>query len=472
MKRLLISQLRNWAPAVVMLAMVGALLAWHVNIDYKEFQHNQQSLMRNSVSGTAGEIAASLTELRRSVRLFADSEKDLLDKLRSHPEDLALHDQVNKRVRFYFPEAFAFTLADRSGNPLLEDFDGLVGEVCQNDIRQFAIDRAHSEVYVHPHPDVYHFDVMVDWDKGGADQGIFFVSFPADLLARVLRHGQIPGHRLMLLHNKIPGMIEIADIGPRILLKRDFKLSAEEMRRIGYSLPVTGTAWHLVDLPEAGLFENVRRKMVRDAFFIMGAFLSVTAVMMGLLYLSRKKNRELDYLYRHDPVTGLPNRYFLLERMQTLINRAKRRPVAFSLLFLDIGDARRPDGGFFDRPDLAQVLQSTAVRIRTVLGKRDTLVRLSGSEFAVLSEEVSGEQAGRLAENIETALRQPLDIPGGSVTCVPSAGFAVYPSQGKDFEELVQAANLALHAARRRVIDQFETTSITREKDHVCTSDS
>ncbi|MDA8259883.1 MAG: GGDEF domain-containing protein, partial [Betaproteobacteria bacterium] len=318
------SQLPIWMLVGVMLAMVGALLTWHTDVRYEEFRRNQESLMRSSVSGTAGEIGAYLTELRRSVHLFANSEKALLDKLRSHPEDLALHDQLNKRVRFYFPEAFAFTLADRSGNPLLEDFDGLVGEVCQLDIRQFAADRAHSEVYVHPHPEVYHFDVMVDWEKGGVAQGIFFVSYPADLLARALRHGQVPGHRLMLLHKRIPGLIEITDSGPRILLKRDFKLSAEEMRHIGYSLPVEGTAWNLVDLPEAGLFENARRKMVRDAYLTMGAFLVVTAVMMGLLYLSRKKNRELDYLYRHDPVTGLPNRYFLLEHMQTLINRAKR----------------------------------------------------------------------------------------------------------------------------------------------------
>lgn len=135
-----------------MLAMVGTLLAWHVSFDYEEFRRSQQSLMRSSVSGTAGEIAASLTELRRSVRLFADSEKELLDKLRSHPEDLALHGQLNQRVRSYFPEAFAFTPADRNGNPLLEDFDGLVGDVCQRDIKQFATDRARSEVYVHPHP--------------------------------------------------------------------------------------------------------------------------------------------------------------------------------------------------------------------------------------------------------------------------------------------------------------------------------
>jgi len=447
------SQLPVWILVSVMLAMVGALLAWYADVRYEEFRRNQESLMRSSVSGTAGEIGTYLTELRRSVRLFADSEKGLLDKLRAHPEDSALHDQLNQRVRFYFPEAFAFTLADRSGNPLLEDFDCLVGDVCQRDIRQFAIDRAHSEVYVHPHPYVYHFDVTVDWEKDGAAQGIFFVSFPADLLARVLRHGQIPGHRLMLLHKKIPGLIEIADIGPRILLKRDFKLSTEEIRRIGYSAPVAGTAWNLVDLPEAGLFENARHKMVRDAYLTMDAFLVVTAVMIGLLYLSRKKNRELDYLYRHDPVTGLPNRYFLLEHIQALINRANRHPLSFSLLFLDIGESKKPDGGFFDRPDPAQVLQSAAARIQAVLGKRDTLVRLTGSEFAVLSEEISGEQARHLAENIETALRQPLDIPGGSVTCAPSAGFAIYPSQGKDFEVLVQAANLAMHAARRRPTD-------------------
>ena len=453
MKRRRNSQLPVWLLVCVMLAMVGALLAWDADARYEEFRRKQESLMRSSVSGTAGEIGTYLTELRRSVHLFANSEKELLDKLRSHPEGLILHDQLNQRVRFNFPEAFAFTLANRSGNPLLEDFDGLVGEVCQRDIRQFAADRAHSEVYVHPHPDVYHFDVMVDWEKSGVAQGIFFVSFPADLLARALRHGQIPGHRLLLLHKKIPGLIEITDIGPRILLKRDFKLSAEEMRLIGYSLPVAGTAWNLVDLPEAGLFENARRGIIREALLVMALFLMATAVMMGLLHLSRKKNRELGYLYRHDPVTGLPNRYFLLEHMQTLINRAKRRPLTFSLLFLDIGDAKSPDGGFFDRPDLAQVLQSAAARIQAVLGKHDTLVRLTGSEFAVLSEDVSGEQAKRLAENIEAALRQPLEVPDGSVTCIPSAGFAVYPMHGKDFEGLVQVANLAMHAAKRRSAD-------------------
>src|SRR3569833_3090770 len=217
MKRRRNSQLPVWLLVCVMLAMVGALLAWDADARYEEFRRKQESLMRSSVSGTAGEIGTYLTELRRSVHLFANSEKELLDKLRSHPEGLIQHDQLNQRVRFNFPEAFAFTLANRSGNPLLEDFDGLVGEVCQRDIRQFAADRAHSEVYVLPHPDVYLFDVMVDWEKSGVAQGIFFVSFPADLLARALRHGQIPGHRLLLLHKKIPGLLEIPDIGPRIL---------------------------------------------------------------------------------------------------------------------------------------------------------------------------------------------------------------------------------------------------------------
>ncbi|MDP1757042.1 MAG: diguanylate cyclase, partial [Pseudohongiella sp.] len=56
----------------------------------------------------------------------------------------------------------------------------------------------------------------------------------------------------------------------------------------------------------------------------------------------------------------------------------------------------------------------------------------------------------RLAENIEAALHQPLDIPDGSVSCQPSVGFAVYPTHGTDFEELVQEANLTLYTAKRK----------------------
>ena len=442
--------LRRFALVFAVFAIVtmGALLAWTSHVRYREFEAHQQELMRSSVEGAAGEIGIFLNELRRAARLFADTEAPRLRRLMRNPEDYGLYDALQASVKSHFPEAFAFTLADKNGKPYVTDFEGRVEEICAKDMRQFAADRAHSGIYVHPNNQMYHFDIMVDWKREGKTMGIFFVSFSADIIARILKHGELPGHELMLLKRDMPDLIEITSAGARVVLDRGFKLSPEEMRRIGYSVPVGGTFWNLVDMPEAGLFENARRDIWREALIIMVSILAVSAVMGVLLFRYHRRNKRLEYLYTHDPATGLPNRYFLLDRLQRCLHTGRRKNSSCALLFIDLGGFRITSGALLHQRNNQILMREAGDRVRRALSASDISAHLAGNEFAVMQPGVDAETARKTASAVLEALRQPFTADKSVTLPKVAVGIALAPEHGEDAETLTQSATNALYAAR------------------------
>lgn len=450
------SALREWWTtqkitlffSVLVLLMVGTLLAWSGYIRYRDFETHQQELMKSSVAGTAGEIGIFVNELRRGAHLFADIEGRRLERLMRDPDNTALYDAIQKSVKTHFPDAFAFTIADNNGKPFVTDFEGRIGETCVNDVRRFVSDRTHSGIYVHPNQEMYHFDIMVDWERNGQRLGIFFISFSTDILVRILKHGQIPEHRLMLLKRDVPGLIEVTADGARIALDREFKLSARERQGIGYSIPVGGTFWDLADLPEPGLFENARTNLWREAVMLMSAFVLVSVLMVGLLFRAHTRNRELEYLYTHDPATGFPNRYFLLDRLQRWMHPTREEKFSFALLLIDLGGAKRASGAFFNHHNDDALVREAGERMRKSLREADVLARLGGNEYAVLLCRTAAEEATGIAGDILANLEPPFAADTGARFPRACIGLAVFPEHGTDAETLMQHAGAALYAAK------------------------
>lgn len=321
-----------------------------------------------------------------------------------------------------------------------------MGEVCQKDMRTFANDRAHSRIYVHPNAEVYHFDVMTDWIMDDKSAGIFFVSFPADIVARILKRGQLPGHKLLLLNRDIPGLIEITDEGARIKLDREFKLTPDEKRRIGYAAPVAGTSWNLADMPEADLFDSTRSKIRREIGAIMALFVAISSTLLGLLLRTAVKHRELQHRYTHDTHTGFPNRYFLLQQLQEMLYRKPKAQIPLALLIINLGGFRRTKGAFFDHDAEETLLVQAGQRIQETLQQDDTFAYLQGNEFAALLNGVTREEAGRIVEKMLKALQQPfLESPENGHATLPRVriGVAVYPDDSEDAETLTQKAYVA-----------------------------
>ncbi|UCE88897.1 MAG: PAS domain S-box protein [Pseudomonadota bacterium] len=280
--------------ATIMLVMVSLLVLWYGRLQYEDFRVYQQVLAKNSVDGVADEIGEFVRDLEQAVVLFIEDEYPLIKHLIAFPEDQEAIASLREELNTHFPNHFAFTIADASGVPLLGNYDLLVNERCETDIQDFVAHGLDYDVYIHPHPQVYHFDIMSPLRaQGGTLGGVFFVSFRTDVLSRLITNGEIHGHDLFLLRKDRPGLIEVASGGARIELKErdgEFFLSDAELGRLEHRAAVGGTRWELVDIPKAGFYPDYLARIVQQSLLIMLLFFAVGGVF--LWYIRREEARR------------------------------------------------------------------------------------------------------------------------------------------------------------------------------------
>jgi len=279
---------RNYlAYALITLVMVGIILAWQAWKSTENFREYHHQLAVTSVTGAADELELLLSELQRSMQLFANDHRALLEDIATDSGNDATWVLLEKAVQNYFPEYFGLTLTNAAGEVLRPDFESTVGELCQQDIHTFIDDGYAQQGYIHPNPLGYHFDVMVPWGDKDKPQGVFFLGFFPDILARTLQRVQLPGHALLLLRKDTVDLIEVTSQGVRTDLQRDFRLSEDELARILFSRTLANSRWDLVDLPDQHLF---RTEATRNAIHAAVVFFAFAAV--GLLMLQQLRRKE------------------------------------------------------------------------------------------------------------------------------------------------------------------------------------
>lgn len=144
-----------------------------------------------------------------------------------------------------------------------------------------------------------------------------------------------------------------------------------------------------------------------------------------VMNISERKRLEEDLrrLAISDPLTGVFNRRYLLQRMETEISRTQRHARPLSLIMFDLDHFKRINDHFgHDQGDA--VLKSVAARVRERLRHSDIFVRWGGEEFMILTPETTLAHALALAETLQAALRQSPIGPIGPVTA--SFGVAEY----------------------------------------------
>jgi signal transduction histidine kinase len=279
---------RNYGTyALITLVMVGCMLTWHAWQSTKNFRDYHQQLAVTSVTGAADELEFLLGELQRSMRLFADDQRALLEDIARDPDNDLTWALLESAVQKHFPDYYGLTLTNRHGDVMRPDFDNEVNELCQRDIHTFIEEGYTQQGYIHPNPMGYHFDVMVPWGDANDPEGVFFLSFPPTILAHTLQRIQSPGHELLLLRNDEVDLIEVTGKGTRTELQRDFTLSRAELARILYTRTLPNSRWDLVDLPEQRLFQD---EALRNASYAVAVFCAFAVV--GLLMLQQLRRKE------------------------------------------------------------------------------------------------------------------------------------------------------------------------------------
>jgi diguanylate cyclase (GGDEF)-like protein len=155
-----------------------------------------------------------------------------------------------------------------------------------------------------------------------------------------------------------------------------------------------------------------------------------------------------------DPLTGLPNRVLLDDRIEQAFRRSRRTAEPFTLIAIDLD-------GFKDVNDVRghragdAVLRTLARRFEAIVREADTVARVGGDEFVILSIGTgSDERAGTLVGRLRNALRRPFRVEGTTVEIDGSIGWSVYPDDGATAEDLLARADGQMYATKRDTSDE------------------
>jgi diguanylate cyclase (GGDEF)-like protein len=167
-------------------------------------------------------------------------------------------------------------------------------------------------------------------------------------------------------------------------------------------------------------------------------------------------NDKLQHLATHDPLTGLPNRLLLEDRLAQLIAHAERQPQQFAVLVLDL-DRFKSVNDSLGHHTGDELLKGVTRRLSALTRRSDTLARLGGDEFVMLLNDIAGPQdAEALAAKIMDCLSRPFRLESIDVHTSPSIGVSIYPHDGTDPDALLVHADAAMYHAKKAGRNTFQ----------------
>jgi len=176
--------------------------------------------------------------------------------------------------------------------------------------------------------------------------------------------------------------------------------------------------------------------------------LEMAAGMASIAIEHRRLTDRLSYQAQHDALTGLPNRFLLGDRLEQAIAYANRHRSGLAVLLLDL------DGFKYINDSLGhqagdQVLVEVSRRLRSVTRQVDTVARIGGDEFCLVSSDVrNADDALKIAQTCLDVLRKPILIAERDYAVSASIGISCYPEHGEEPELLQQHADTAMYHAK------------------------
>jgi diguanylate cyclase (GGDEF)-like protein/PAS domain S-box-containing protein len=175
---------------------------------------------------------------------------------------------------------------------------------------------------------------------------------------------------------------------------------------------------------------------------------------------------EARRLWLHDPLTGLPNRILLMDRLGQTLRHVARHGGRLSVLCLDL-DRFKPVNDTYGHAAGDTVLREIARRMQAHLRETDTVARVGGDEFVVLTYDRDGRLAIEdLCQRLLQAAARPIEIGVERVEVGLSIGVATFPTDAPDIDRLLSYADLALYEAKQagRGACRFFTPALSQRR--------
>lgn len=197
------------------------------------------------------------------------------------------------------------------------------------------------------------------------------------------------------------------------------------------------------------------------AIVIIASTLGILAVALSISMLERRlekrtallasslneANQEVSYLSLHDPLTKLPNRMLLEDRIERMLEKAERKHTRFALILIDL-DAFKGINSSYGHHIGDQLLVAVALRLKPGIRPQDTFARTGGDEFVLLAKVAEPADAAGFADQILASIQEPFQIAGYTLRVSATIGIAMYPDNGLHQNDLRTNANAAMSHAK------------------------
>ena len=155
-------------------------------------------------------------------------------------------------------------------------------------------------------------------------------------------------------------------------------------------------------------------------------------------------NEKLMQAALHDPLTQLPNRMLLQDRIEQTIEKARRRSFPFAVMFCDL-DGFKAINDAYGHQLGDKLLVEMSQRVAGLLRAQDTFARLGGDEFVIVFQIEEPEDAAVVAERILASVAEPFFIDALELHVSTSIGIALYPDDAGSERELMAHADAAMY---------------------------
>jgi diguanylate cyclase (GGDEF)-like protein len=203
-------------------------------------------------------------------------------------------------------------------------------------------------------------------------------------------------------------------------------------------------------IPLAASGRTIGLLHVRGGVEPLQTFAASVAEHVGLALSNIMLRSDLRQLSIHDPLTGLYNRRYMEETLETEIRRAERRPRSIGVIMLDIDHFKAFNDGFGHAAG-DQMLKAIGGLVQSRLRAGDIACRYGGEELLLILPEAAANAAAHRAEDLRVGAKKlevkHLDTPLGQVTI--SLGVAVFPAHGRTRDEILAAADASLYKAKQ-----------------------
>ncbi|MCK9988871.1 MAG: hypothetical protein AzoDbin1_05343 [Azoarcus sp.] len=209
---------------------------------------------------------------------------------------------------------------------------------------------------------------------------------------------------------------------------------------------------YCVPIMQSGAVGSIVQLVVRESeaarFHAQVPYVNVYVREMAPVLEAKRLTETLRESSLRDAMTGLNNRRFLEEYVDTLVATARRRKIELALLVLDIDYFKMVNDTYgHDAGDA--VLKSLAAVLRTSVRASDMVIRFGGEEFLIVLQETEAENALRVAENIRATVEDmKIQVGGAVLQKTISIGLAMFPEDSETFWQTVKFADVALYRAK------------------------